>query len=47
MEKITVGDGKYKYTVSDEIMFVDHSKTGRSGHLGHGMVDNPFLHFFK
>ena len=39
MEKIKVSDGKYIYTVSDEILFVDHSKTGRSGHLGHGMVE--------
>ena len=39
MEKIKFGDGKYIYTVSDEMLFVDHSKAGRSGHLGHGMVE--------
>lgn len=30
---------KYIFTVSDEKLFHDHSKDGKSGHLGHGMCE--------
>lgn len=32
-------NGNCTFKVSDEILFVDHSKNNRSGHLGHGMVE--------
>ena len=39
----------YKFTLSPEELFIDHSKTGRGGHLGHAMVeyaDNKLLCFY-
>ena len=47
----TVGEIKIpEYEISDEIMFVNHQTSGRSGHLGHALVEyepNKILAFYS